>query len=121
MQQWYSYSEAASVTFADWEEHYSSYGASDIIADAATFPPSTQLNRMLAFLKRLIEVISNDHDMSYEQRLDAAKLAISCGQLLCTHERVAPALRATLDIQKIYGLYPAIAAVVEEGTFAVRN
>jgi len=105
------------MSFGDWQLHYTSYDAPAIIAEAATFESSIQVNRMSALLVRLMDIACDDPSLHYEERLKAAAIAIAMAQLLLPTARVEPALRASLDRLKRFAVYPAIAAVIEEGAF----
>lgn len=109
------------MSFDDWQEHYASYDAPGIIAESATLESSIPVNRMLAFMVRLMDIACDDPSLPYGERLKAAALAITTARLLLPTAGVEPALRATLDRLKTFSVYPAIAAVIEEGAFDQRN
>jgi hypothetical protein len=109
------------MSFDEWQQYYDSYDAPAIIAESATFESSVPVNRMSAFLVRLMDIACGDPSLAYEERLKAATLAVTTAQLLLPTGAVEPALRATLDRLKTFSAYPAIAAVIEEGAFDQRN
>jgi hypothetical protein len=109
------------MSFDEWQQYYDSYDAPAIIAESATFTSSAPVNRMSAFLVRLMDIACDDPSLPYGDRLKAAALAVTTAQLLLPTAGAGPALRATLDRLKTLSTYPAVAAVIEEGAFDQRN
>ena len=116
------------MSFDEWKRHYSSYDPPSMIAEAMTFEHAVPLDRMNAFLVRLVEIASNFPEMPYDERLKAAALAITAVQMVRSKgekegilERIDAALSKTFEINKTYSLYPAITGVIEEGGYDRRN
>jgi len=109
------------MSYDDWQQHYSSFDVDSIVAEAASFETSVPVNRMSAFLTRLMDIACNDLSLRYEERLKAAILAITASKILLNIAGTERAPRATFDMHKEFSTYPSVAAAVKEGVFDEQN
>jgi hypothetical protein len=112
--------------FADWQAYYASDDFESLIKHARGFRGVAPVNRICAYLIRLIDVVCDDPNISNEDRIKAMSVigivedAIrdSLGRrdpaALARFER---ALASTFDRVHTFSLYPQIAEMIASGQF----
>jgi hypothetical protein len=112
--------------FSDWEAHYASDDFESLIEEAAGFRGVAPVNRVCAYLVRLIDVVCDDAKISNDDRIRAMSvigivedtirnfLGRQDPAALARFER---ALAATFDRVHRFSLYPQIAEMIASGQF----